>query len=88
MNIHIDLAVVDCSYFPGRQFEGHAQSCLCCEKNYFPEVYGDIKAALYSPLLLAQYILIVAFCEEKRVYLFTNVTELDCFLFCVLNFNI
>lgn len=66
MNIHIDLTVVDYSHFPGGQFKAYPQSCLCCEKNDFSEVYGEIEATLYNPLLLAQYMLMVAFCEEYR----------------------
>lgn len=54
MNVHIDLAVVDCSHFPGGQFKAINRDAFVVRKTICFDVYGDAEAALYNPLLLAQ----------------------------------
>lgn len=66
MNIHIDLAVVDYSHFPGGQFKAIHKVAFVVRKTISLRFYGHTEAALYNPLLLAQYMLMAAFCEEYR----------------------
>lgn len=93
MNIHIDLAVVDCSHFPGGQLKATHKAAFVVRKII------SLKFMVVLKLLCTTHCSWPNTCywqhsvrsiEDmgKRVNLFNDIIELDCLFFWVLNFNI